>query len=48
MPEELQKGISAGFKLSFEHGDHGWKYMDKNNVIETLYEGFDHLRRTQF
>jgi hypothetical protein len=48
MPEELQKGISTSSELSFEHGDHGWKALDEKNVIETLNEGFDHLRRTKF
>jgi hypothetical protein len=28
-PKELQRDISAGFGLGFEHGGHGWKTLDE-------------------
>jgi hypothetical protein len=35
-------------ELGFEHGDHGWKALDEQNMIETLDGGFDYLRRPKF
>ena len=37
--------ISAISKLGSEHGDHGWKYLEENNGIETPYEGIDSLKK---
>jgi hypothetical protein len=48
MPKELQRDISVGSGLGFEHGDHGWKNLDEQSVVETSNEGFDHLRRMKF
>jgi hypothetical protein len=40
--------ISVSSELGFANGDHGWKTMDEQSVVETLNEGFDNLKRTEF
>jgi hypothetical protein len=47
-PKELQKDISAGSGLSFEHGESVWKTLDEQSVVETPNEGLDRLRRIKF
>jgi hypothetical protein len=47
-PEELGRGISSSSELGFEHGDHGWKYLDENNVIETPNGGFGIVKENEF
>jgi hypothetical protein len=47
-PKNFRRNISIGSGLGFEHGDHGWKTLDEQSVVETLNGGFDHLRRMKF